>query len=133
MKHFALLVLWTLIGLFSVTPRIYGAESPEDRAINQLLAELDRASEKGDFSKVQLLRMRTADFAVSVGRYELAVRLYEVLLAARPRKADRVRYNIRLGNTCMAMKDYSRAIVAYDNALHDSPKDWEANLQRARA
>src|SRR5437879_6069530 len=33
----------------------------------------------------------------------------------------------------MALKDYGRAISAYDDALHDSPKDWEANLARARA
>jgi tetratricopeptide (TPR) repeat protein len=33
----------------------------------------------------------------------------------------------------MRLQDYSRAIASFDDALHDSPNDWEANLARARA
>ena len=77
--------------------------------------------------------MRLADYAAQVPRNDLAARQYELLLAASPGQADRVRYFKRLGKTRMAMQDYGRAISAFDDALHDSPKDWEANLDRARA
>ena len=41
---------------------------------------------------------------------------------------------LRSSGTCAwRLEDYSRAIAAYDDALHDDPKDWEANLARARA
>ena len=96
-------------------------------------ADIDRASEKGDFGTVQNVRMRLADYAAAVGHNDLAARQYELILASRPGRADRVRYSIRLGKTRMVLQDYVRAIQAFYDALHDSPKDWEANLERARA
>src|SRR5262249_26090503 len=101
--------------------------------ITHWLSDIDHASEKGDFEAVQIIRMRLADYAAVVGRNDLAARQYELILAARPGRADRVRYGKSLGKTRMAMQDYGRAIAAFDDALHDSPKDWEANLERAHA
>ncbi len=129
---------WILIALIGVAAPfcfmgVVRAESPDDQKITRFLAAIDRASEGGDFSSLQTLRMQLADFAGLIGRYDLASRQYEMLLAGRPGRADRVRYFTRLGNTRMALKDYGRAIEAFDDALHDNPKDWEANIQRARA
>jgi len=106
---------------------------PEDLKIEGLLTRIDRSSEKGDFSEVQELRVKLADYAASVHRYDLATGQYELLLASRPGRKDRVRFFTQLGKMHMALEDYSRAIAAFDDALHDSPKDWEANLERARA
>src|SRR5258708_2355343 len=109
------------------------AERAEDPRITSLMSEIERESEGGNFEKVQTLRMRLADYAARITRNDLAARQYELLLAARPGRADRVRYFTRLGKTRMAMQDYGRAIAAFDDALHDNPKDWESNLERARA
>jgi tetratricopeptide (TPR) repeat protein len=54
-------------------------------------------------------------------------------LAARPGRQDRVLFFTQLGKMYVALADYSRAIRAFDDALHDKSKDWEANLERARA
>lgn len=104
----------------------------EDPKIAQLINDIDQASEKGDYSRIQLLRSRLADYAADVKRYDFATQQYELLLAGRPRKADRIRYFVRLGHVRYALGDYSRAIQAYEDALHDNPKEWEANLERAR-
>src|SRR5258708_2591060 len=93
-------------------PRAF-AENAADQQITRWLSEIDQSSEKGDFSTVQIVRMRLADYAASVGRYDLAARQYELLLAGRPGRADRVRYFKRLGKTRMAMQDYVRAITAF--------------------
>jgi len=63
----------------------------------------------------------------------LAASQYELLLASRPGRRDRVKLFTQLGRMRVALQDYSRAIVAFENALHDNPKDWDANLERARA
>jgi tetratricopeptide (TPR) repeat protein len=110
-----------------------GGPAPEDPEIEGLLSRIDRLSEKGDLDTVQNLRGKLADYAAETGRYDLAARQYELLLATRPRRKERVRFFTRLGQMRMALKDYSRAIVSFDDALHDAPKDWEANLARARA
>ncbi len=112
----------------------FAAPDPSvDQKIATWLAQIDKASERGQYSDVQRLREDLASFAAGVGRPELAARQYEMLLAARPRRAERVKFFTRLGDMRMAMKDFSRAISAYDDALHDSPKDWDANLARSRA
>ncbi len=130
-----LLSVWAFAGmlvLFLAAPRAF-AESVEDQQISRWLSEIEDSSEKGNFDNVQIVRMRLADYAATVGRYDLAARQYELLLAARPGRADRVRYFTRLGKTRMALQDYVRAIGSFDDALHDRPKDWEANLERAKA
>ena len=119
----------SLVGgvLFAAVP------APEDQKIEGWLSRIDRLSEKGDFDTVLDLRTKLADYAAGAGRYELAARQYELLLATRPRRKERVRFFTQLGKMRMALQDYSRAIASFDDALHDSPKDWEANLARARA
>jgi tetratricopeptide (TPR) repeat protein len=109
------------------------AESNEDQKITRWLSDIDRSSEKGDFNVVQDLRGKLADYAAATGRYDLAARQYELLLASRPGRAERVKIFTKLGHMRMALKNYGQAISAYDDALHDSPKDWDANLARARA
>ena len=94
----------------------FAGKQPQDVNITQMLADIEGASERGDFEKVQILRMRLADHSAKIGQHELAVRQYDLLLAGRPGKADRVRYCKRLGNSCMALEDYSRAIQAYQRA-----------------
>src|SRR5438445_730092 len=118
--------------LLLVSPCI-SAENTEDQKITHWLSEIDTSSERGDFGVVQEIRARLADYAAGIGRYDLAARQYELLLAARPGRVERVKIFTKLGHMRMALKDYGRAISAYDDALHDSPKDWEANLARARA
>jgi len=109
------------------------AQVVEDQKIEGLLSRIDRSSEKGDLGTVQDLRGKLADYAAGTGRYDLAARQYELLLATRPRRKERVQFFTHLGRMRMALKDYSRAIASFDDALHDAPKDWEANLERARA
>jgi tetratricopeptide (TPR) repeat protein len=114
----------------------WAADAPalaEDSKIAQWINQIDRSSESGDFNAVQAIRMKMADYAAQEGRYDFAAGQYELLLAARPGRAERVRVFTKLGNMRMALQDYSRAISSFDDALHDSPKDWEANLARARA
>src|SRR5258706_1879748 len=109
------------------------AEIPEDQKITSWLAIIDRSSEKGDFDAVQDVRAKLADYAAATGRYDLAARQYELLLASRPGRAERVKLFTKLGHMRMALQNYGQAISAYDDALHDSPKDWDANISRARA
>jgi len=123
-----------LLAIFLMGGALSAAESaPEDQKIEGWLNRIDRLSEKGDFDAVLDLRTQLADYAAGTGRYNLAARQYELLLATRPRRRDRVRFFTQLGKMRMALQDYSRAIASFDDALHDNPKDWEANLARARA
>jgi tetratricopeptide (TPR) repeat protein len=125
-------LLLSLMIVLTMQPRAF-AEGAEDQKITHWLSDINHASEKGDFDTVQSLRMNLADYAADIGQYDLAAAQYELLLAGRPRRADRVRYFTRLGSVRMALQDYVRAIAAFDDALHDRPKDWDANLKRARA
>ena len=72
---------------------------------------IDRSSEKGDFGTVQDLREKLADYAAGTGRYDLAARQYELLLATRPGRKERIRFFTRLGQMRMALNDYGRAIA----------------------
>jgi tetratricopeptide (TPR) repeat protein len=109
------------------------AVNAQDAKFAASLAAIDKLLEKGDYSNAHQAREDLARAAAKAERYEIASKQYELLLAARPRKADRIKFSTRLGHIHMARKDYSRAIAAYEDALHDSPKDWDANLSRARA
>ena len=79
------LLLLSFISL-TISPWVF-AESVEDQQITHLLSDIDRSSEKGDFETVQIVRMRLADYAALIGRYDLACRQYELMLAARPGRA----------------------------------------------
>lgn len=131
MSHAVPLAL--LVTLLTSAIPAWAADNSDDPKIGAWITQIEKLSEKGDFRQVQHERQELADYALRVGRYETAARQYELLLAARPRKADRVRLSIRLGDARMALEDYVRAIAAYDDALHDSAKDWNANISRARA
>lgn len=122
-----------LIPLLSTLTFTAGAPPQEDPQINRLLGQIDQSSERGNFSVVQNLRMQLAEYAVERRRFDIAARQYELLLAARPAKKERVRLYTRLGKMRMVLGDYSRAIASFDDALHDNPKDWDANIERARA
>jgi tetratricopeptide (TPR) repeat protein len=109
------------------------AESPEDQHISAALVDINRASERGEFDVVQTRRLKLGDYAAGIGRYDIAIRQYELVLATRPSRSERVKYFTQVGKWVAATGDYSRAIRAFDDALHDKPKDWDANLERARA
>ena len=132
MRRYGFLLGMTILLSVLLAPRA-PAESSEDQRITTWLSDIDRSSEKGDYGAVQQLRGKLADYAAAVGRYDLAARQYELTLSSRPRRAERVKISTKLGDMRMALKDYVRAISAYDDALHDSPRDWNANLARARA
>jgi len=120
--------------IFLISTSLWAAaQTPVDPKIEDYLKRIDRYSEKGDFDTVLNVRTKLADYAATTGHYDVAERQYELLLATRPGRRDRVRFFTQLGKMRMALQDYSRAIASFDDALHDSPKDWEANLARARA
>ena len=87
-----------MLVLMSIVPRLRAeSASVDDQKIAGWQSDIEHASEKGDYSAVQNVRMRLADYAAVIGRNDLAVRQYELILASRPGRADRVRYSIRLG------------------------------------
>jgi len=94
---------------------------------------IDRASEQGNYRHVQTLRLELAEHLSSMGSYAAAARQYELLLASRPSRRDRVRYFIELGKLRDLGRDYGGAIQSFQDALHDDPKSWDANLNLARA
>jgi tetratricopeptide (TPR) repeat protein len=123
-----------IVAALLISPALWAdGPSPVDPKIDGWLAQIDRSSEKGDIDTVLDLRTKLADYAASQGLSDLAARQYELLLATRPGKRSRVRFYTQLGKMRMRLNDYSRAIASFDDALHDSPKDWEANIARARA
>jgi tetratricopeptide (TPR) repeat protein len=125
---------WVLASLLLAAPVVAaGDPAAEDPKISGWQVAINRSSEKGDFDAVQAARTKLADYAAAGGRYDMAARQYELLLAARPGRKARVRLFTQLGRMRMALGDYSHAISAFDDALHDGPKDWDANLERARA
>ena len=121
--------LWLCTAWVVVT----GAQTPEDPKITRWLSDIGRSSERGEFDTVQELRAKLADYAAATGHYDVGAQQYELLLAGRPGRAERVKLFTKLGHMRMALQNYGQAIGAYDDALHDSPKDWDANLARARA
>ena len=133
------MLLLLILALLFPCSQVRAASVPEhpgttlDEKIIRWLSDIDRSSEKGDFSVVQDLRGKLADYAAANNHYDIASRQYELILAARPRQADRIRIFTRLGKMYMATKDYGRAISAFNDALHDGPKDWDARLSLARA
>src|SRR5688572_25872895 len=109
------------------------APSPAAVMINDLENQINRQSLKGQWSEVRELRLRLADLCAHNGFYTQAARQYEVLLASRPRRRERVRLNILLGKVRDAVQDYGGSLKAYGEALHDDPKAYEARLLAGRA
>jgi tetratricopeptide (TPR) repeat protein len=97
-----------------------------------LQRQIDDAAEHGNFARVQLLRLQLAETFRDSSDYVQAARQYELLLASRPSRSERVSYSIQLGKMREATEDYSGAVSAYQDALHDNPKSWEGNLALAR-
>src|SRR5690348_3909565 len=91
--------------LTAITAPSRAAETPWER-IRRLEGSINRASERGDFARVQSLRLELAQHTAGIGEYALAARQYELLLASRPRKFERVRYFIELGRMRDALQDY---------------------------
>jgi tetratricopeptide (TPR) repeat protein len=100
---------------------------------NRLQREIDHASEQGNSTHVQTLRVQLAKYYGSLQAYALAARQYELILASRPPRRERVDFFVELGRMRDADRDYDGAIQAFQDALHDDPKSWDANLDLARA
>ncbi len=108
---------------------LYAASAPAtDPTVLRLEQSIRRASEKGRLGDVWMLRRELADHARRMGAYGEAVRQYELLLASRPPKAERVKLFIELGRMREAVLDYRGAIRAYEDALHDNRKSFEAHM-----
>lgn len=106
------------------------AERPR---IGELELSIRRASEAGKFSQVQALHKEAAEYCAEALDYACAVKHYELLLAGRPGRRERVGYFLQLGKMREALQDYSGAIAAYQDALHDQPRDYQATIALARA
>src|SRR5580692_6128266 len=72
------------------------AGTPEE-ITSRLQQAIDRASEQGNYQHVQALRLELAQHYAGTGSYALAARQYELLLASRPSRNERVSFSIELG------------------------------------
>src|SRR4051812_23059135 len=90
-----------------------------EEVTNRLEREIDRASEQGKYSSVQALRLELAQHYAAKGAYARAARQYELLLASRPSRSERVSYFIELGKMRDADREYDAAIGSFQDALHD--------------
>lgn len=129
-SSFRILLLTGLLGSFISSGLLADIQDP--KAI-RLEAQIEKASEQGSFSLVQDLRLRLAKILETAGRYADAAAQYELLLASRPPKRERVKYFIQLGKMRDAAQDYGAAIGSFQDALHDEPESWDANLALARS
>jgi tetratricopeptide (TPR) repeat protein len=121
------------MGAVSAALAAVPAAGNSEEATNRLLRSIDQASEQGNYRHVQGLRLQLAQHYAGTGAYALAARQYELILATRPPRRDRVDYFIELGRMRDLDRDYDRAIAAYEDALHDEPNSWDAYLNLARA
>jgi tetratricopeptide (TPR) repeat protein len=120
-----------LVALLALSPLMSFADTHQEKVRGWQRA-IERASEKGGTSRVLALRLELARYAAGSGDYAEAARQYELILAVRPGKKERVRLFVELGKVRAALNEYSRAIGAFQDALHDEPKDYEANIWLAR-
>jgi tetratricopeptide (TPR) repeat protein len=130
LKAFLLAVCFCAGPAIAAAPPVAG--TVEDITI-RLQRSIDRASERGNYRQVQALRFELAQRYAAAKAYGQAARQYELLLASRPSKRDRVSYFVELGKMRAADQNYGGAIAAFQDALHDDPRSWDANLQLARA
>jgi tetratricopeptide (TPR) repeat protein len=135
MGKFNVIVAMWIVGSMNLAPAM--AAAPVAGTVEEITVRLqrsiDRASERGNYRQVQALRLELAQRYGAAGAYAQAARQYELLLASRPSKRDRVNYFVELGRMRDAGQNYSGAIAAYQDALHDAPKSWDANLNLARS
>jgi tetratricopeptide (TPR) repeat protein len=104
-----------------------------EEVTHRLQHSIDVASERGNYSQLQSLRLELAQHYAAIGSFALAARQYELLLASRPGRHERVDFSIELGKMRDADHDYDRAIAALQDAVHDDEKSWDANFNLARA
>ncbi len=104
---------------------------PLDVKAATLERSIDTAAEQGRIDQVEVFRLQLADRYVELKQIPEAIRQFELLLASRPSKTKRVRYFTRLGQLQDHIGDYGRAISSFQDALHDDPKDWDANVSLA--
>ncbi len=114
-----------------ISARVWGETSPQ--RIDRLQRSIEGASELGNFTRVHTLRLELADELGRIGQFAASARQYELVLASRPLKRERIKLFVRLGRSRSAAQDFGGAISAFQDALHDDPKDWDANLELARA
>jgi tetratricopeptide (TPR) repeat protein len=127
------LILFGLVG-FSKAPTGAAAVAGTTEDISaRLQRSIDKASERGQYRAVQDLRLELAEHYKRQSAYAFAARQYELLLASRPSRRERVSYSIELGKMQMADKNYGGAIQAFQDAVHDDHNSWDANLLLARA
>src|SRR5258708_7790397 len=72
------------------------AQTQDEKAM-RLEDRIEKASERGSFSLVLELRLQLAEHLESTGHYADAAREYQLLLATRPPKHERVRLFVQLG------------------------------------
>jgi tetratricopeptide (TPR) repeat protein len=108
------------------------AEVTSAQRIEDWQNAINRASEAGNVRRTEALRKELAHYSAGIGDYVGAVRQYDLLLALRPRSYERVRLFVKLGEMKDALKDFEGAIGAFQDALHDDPKFFDANLDLAR-
>jgi tetratricopeptide (TPR) repeat protein len=124
------------LGLFGVAVYPLGAVEVAgtfEESASRLERGIDQASEQGNYERVQTLRLELAERCAAAQRYAEAARQYELLLASRPSRRQRVEMFIQLGKMRVALQDFGGAISAFQDALHDNPHSWEARLALARA
>ena len=131
-KHKVGLIALMILSLAAVVRAAPVAGTPEEIS-GRLERAIDRASEQGNYQHVQTLRLELAEYYAGSGAYALAGRQYELLLASRPGKKERVAFSIQLGKMRDADHNYSGAIQAFEDALHDEPHSWEGSINLARA
>lgn len=104
-----------------------------EEGVSRLEQAISRASERGDFPLVQSLRLDLAKRYAGAQRYVEAARQYELVLASRPSRRQRVELFVALGRMRFALQDFNGAIGAFEDALHDDPHSWEAHFSLAQA
>ena len=125
-----ILLVGCWVGLIGAPAR--AAAIAGDPKAATLEESITKASEQGHFEEVEVLRLQLADRYADLHRIPEAISEYELLLASRPSKAKRVRYFTRLGQLQDQSENYGKAIAAFQDALHDEPKAWDATLSLAR-
>lgn len=126
----------TLVSAWLVTAamvRLEAAVSVQDPVTARLEAQIRAASESGRLREVALKRQELAAHAYALGAWEEAERQYELLLASRPPRRERVLYFTELGKIRDAMDDPSGAIDAYEDAIHDDSHAFEARIRLGTA
>jgi len=119
--------------LFGFTGVLRAAPVSPDAVVIRLEEAIRRYSEAGRLVELRGVRQELADHARRTGAYLTAARQYELLLASRPPRQERIRLFVELGRMREAVQDYRSAIASYEDALHDDAKSFEARMLLGRA